>query len=491
MEDNTDDDFLDDAISDVSTDSIHESPSKKIHFSKPKTIRDLAVKIRQIERKIMLGLLLETEEEKLRKSKYFTVRFEKLLRLSYSLQKANLYKKVTGVYLNERMMIDLQKKADSSPNNLRRKHITKIQSLRNREKSVQEKISVGLVTQNEINSVLRDMYFVVVFGDNLLSLDHNDIYKTGATYDNDKGILLCDYCQSTVERNRFGQHEELLICKDCGNKAHPSCLSYSAELVEQIRSDGSWQCIDCKACIICEGTGDPDTLLFCDACDKGYHMNCHEPKLTQMPSGKWACANCQVKGKMKLSMSSTKPVYIIADDDEPPKTKGVKVAPTTLNLGKEHYSAPHTTITNIVQVHPPLFQNSQAESGVGYSKTGITHKQPVMQSTLGKGVHNNLTHILNPKVPLPDVRSSIREDVLKALPLDVADWTIDDVAYYFKSHGYMEEGALLQEQEIDGRALLLMSRNDCLTGMRIKLGPALKIYHMHIYKLQSRTDFLG
>ena len=174
-------DFLDDAISDASTDSIQESPtSKKIQFSKPpKTIRDLAAKVRQIERKIMLGLLLESEEEKLRKSKYFTMRFDKLLRLSHSLQKTNLYKRVTGVHLNERMMIDLQKKADSSPNNLRRKHLTKIHSLRNREKSAQEKISLGLFSQNEVNSVLRDMYFVVIFGDNLLSLDHNDIYKVG------------------------------------------------------------------------------------------------------------------------------------------------------------------------------------------------------------------------------------------------------------------------------------------------------------------------
>ena len=39
--------------------------------------------------------------------------------------------------------------------------------------------------------------------------------------------------------------------------------------------------------------------------------------------------------------------------------------------------------------------------------------------------------------------------------------------------------------------MLLMSRNDCLTGLCIKLGPALKIYHMHIHKLQKKTDFLG
>lgn len=29
-----------------------------------------------------------------------------------------------------------------------------------------------------------------------------------------------------------------------------------------------------------------DSMLFCDACDKGYHMNCHTPKVTDKPSGK-------------------------------------------------------------------------------------------------------------------------------------------------------------------------------------------------------------
>ena len=46
-------------------------------------------------------------------------------------------------------------------------------------------------------------------------------------------------------------------------------------------------------------------------------------------------------------------------------------------------------------------------------------------------------------------------------------------------------------QEVDGKALLLMSRNDVLTGLRLKLGPALKLYHLHISKLQSRTEFIG
>ena len=40
----------------------------------------------------------------------------------------------------------------------------------------------------------------------------------------DDGIddLLCDYCQQNADRNPFGEPEELLICKDCGNKGNDS-----------------------------------------------------------------------------------------------------------------------------------------------------------------------------------------------------------------------------------------------------------------------------
>ena len=47
-----------------------------------------------------------------------------------------------------------------------------------------------------------------------------------------------------------------------------------------------------------------------------------------------------------------------------------------------------------------------------------------------------------------DVRSTIREDVLRALAPDVADWNVRDVSYYFKSHGYLQESKLLEEQVV-------------------------------------------
>ena len=47
----------------------------------------------------------------------------------------------------------------------------------------------------------------------------------------------------------------------------------------------------------------------------------------------------------------------------------------------------------------------------------------------------------------------------------------------------------MARQEIDGKSLLLMQRSDVLTGLSIRLGPALKIYERHIKVLQ-RTHFL-
>ncbi|ELU13216.1 hypothetical protein CAPTEDRAFT_167868 [Capitella teleta] len=103
--------------------------------------------------------------------------------------------------------------------------------------------------------------------------------------------VLCDYCLQTASCNRKGAQEDLLICTDCQAKAHPSCMDYSSDLARRARRS-PWQCIDCKTCCLCEDAGDPDAMLFCDACDKGYHMSCHSPVIEDKPTGKWVCSRC-------------------------------------------------------------------------------------------------------------------------------------------------------------------------------------------------------
>ncbi|XP_030598948.1 atherin isoform X4 [Archocentrus centrarchus] len=68
------------------------------------------------------------------------------------------------------------------------------------------------------------------------------------------------------------------------------------------------------------------------------------------------------------------------------------------------------------------------------------------------------------------------------------NWTVSDVVSYFTAAGFPEQAAAFRTQEIDGKSLLLMQRNDVLTGLSIRLGPALKIYERHVKVLQ-KTHF--
>ncbi|XP_030591082.1 sterile alpha motif domain containing 1a isoform X2 [Archocentrus centrarchus] len=77
----------------------------------------------------------------------------------------------------------------------------------------------------------------------------------------------------------------------------------------------------------------------------------------------------------------------------------------------------------------------------------------------------------------------------KEMSQNLLQWTVADVASYFSAAGFPEQAVAFRTQEIDGKSLLLMQRSDVLTGLSIRLGPALKIYERHVKVLQ-RTHFL-
>lgn len=78
--------------------------------------------------------------------------------------------------------------------------------------------------------------------------------------------------------------------------------------------------------------------------------------------------------------------------------------------------------------------------------------------------------------------------VKKEIGQDPLLWSMADVESYFTSVGFPEQALAFRTQEIDGKSLLLMQRSDVLTGLSIRLGPALKIYENHVKVLQ-RSHF--
>ena len=62
------------------------------------------------------------------------------------------------------------------------------------------------------------------------------------------------------------------------------------------------------------------------------------------------------------------------------------------------------------------------------------------------------------------------------LPVDVSKWTVSDVTKFFEPKpDCLPIMPLLEDQEIDGQALLLLSQDTMVKCLGIKLGPALKV----------------
>ncbi|KAK7806682.1 hypothetical protein U0070_026178 [Myodes glareolus] len=66
---------------------------------------------------------------------------------------------------------------------------------------------------------------------------------------------------------------------------HPTCLQFTLNMTEAVKTY-KWQCIECKSCILCGTSENDDQLLFCDDCDRGYHMYCLNPPVAEPPEGK-------------------------------------------------------------------------------------------------------------------------------------------------------------------------------------------------------------
>ncbi|XP_075903935.1 atherin [Nelusetta ayraudi] len=113
----------------------------------------------------------------------------------------------------------------------------------------------------------------------------------------------------------------------------------------------------------------------------------------------------------------------------------------------------------------------------GVESRGTEGESSCLQTPTSSPTHGNMSRERSD--------GCIKCEVAGGSPLD---WTVSDVVSYFTAAGFPEQAAAFRTQEIDGKSLLLMQRNDVLTGLSIRLGPALKIYERHVKALQ-RSHF--
>jgi transposase InsO family protein len=62
-------------------------------------------------------------------------------------------------------------------------------------------------------------------------------------------------------------------------------------------------------CQVCTGRDDEETMLLCDLCNHGYHIDCLEPALARVPRGPWLCPLCD-------QVADAVPTRDIVDDED-------------------------------------------------------------------------------------------------------------------------------------------------------------------------------
>ncbi|RZF35593.1 hypothetical protein LSTR_LSTR005121 [Laodelphax striatellus] len=105
------------------------------------------------------------------------------------------------------------------------------------------------------------------------------------------GETHCKMCGGDKTHNKQDNPEVLINCAQCTKSMHPTCISLTVVMVPHIRRY-DWQCTDCKTCIECKDPADEERMLFCDLCDRGYHIYC--VGLRKVPNGRWHCQVCSV-----------------------------------------------------------------------------------------------------------------------------------------------------------------------------------------------------
>ena len=106
------------------------------------------------------------------------------------------------------------------------------------------------------------------------SSDDSDSSSSSSDDDDDESDdekSKCKLCAGDRRRNKDGKHEPLVRCAQCHSEGHLTCWDLDVEMLSQIRAY-PWQCNDCKTCQQCRDPADEDKMLFCDYCDRGYHI---------------------------------------------------------------------------------------------------------------------------------------------------------------------------------------------------------------------------
>ena len=115
------------------------------------------------------------------------------------------------------------------------------------------------------------------------------------------------------------------------------------------------------ACELCGSGENDDSVLLCDECNRGFHMECLAPPLTSIPEGDWRCPDCQPSRCLKDPRCP-----------QPAHHRGVcKLGATTNRAAKSPSSLPASSLAGRLPAHQSQMRQPSTASKRPRHQSGV------------------------------------------------------------------------------------------------------------------------
>nr|CAH7755326.1 unnamed protein product [Callosobruchus chinensis]CAH7756301.1 unnamed protein product [Callosobruchus chinensis] len=234
---------------------------------------------------------------------------------------------------------------------------------------------------------------------------------------------VCSVCRL---QNKRGPNDKMVACRECSNKAHYSCLN-GDDMMLKMHPDNTWQCPQCKTCVVCFETSDAGYLTVCSVCADAYHSSCHQPRITEkIRNGqKWLCCNCQMPDELKINQIQSNIGNTFSHKNLINNSHKSNISDTN------DISNPPSSSSSSYAVSPPLSPTPPPQLSPQTTREGATR-------SLVNGRHSTDE----------DRKSESDVDVDDSIDPSIPDathWTADEVADYF-AQWFPEESRVFRDQ---------------------------------------------
>ncbi|XP_064555255.1 uncharacterized protein Lint-O [Drosophila montana] len=317
----------------------------------------------------------------------------------------------------------------------------------------------------------------------------------------------CMKCGKSEAKRGSGYKSNFLTCKSCSLKWHFTCLPITFEILTNARK--KYKCEKCRRCRNCMTTKCADTvqeLLMCCVCANVYHLDCHWPRVMRdkLDDVKWKCYSCDPRYN---SLDTDDDVAKIEPQSPPRKSKAGRKKRAT--------SDPAVVVAKKIAANQVLNKNGLTDRCSSPSKIQtVVNASPSAATTLSMQ-ENETSKETKAATQLPEglpQSPPIASVPVSALSSSIEDkengestntpqttvpgsgepsssvqtWNVDEVVSYVEKY-YPREADVFKSQEIDGAALMVLTRQDIIDRFGLKLGPALRIYEL-VLALQNSVD---